>query len=117
MFEPIVGVRKGDFYDSNGASLKGYIEKSYNELFEALGEPTYMDDSVSEKVSTEWVLVGLIEDDEGNGYYNVATIYDWKSGMEARDNPDAKYRWHIGGHDYRASEVVDYAIENGVDND
>lgn len=112
-FDSIVSVRKGDFYDSNGASLKGYIEKTYYELLEALGEPTYTDDSVSEKVSTEWVLVA--EDDEDNRC--VATIYDWKSGMYARDNPTTKYRWHIGGHNYRASEVVDYAIENGVDND
>lgn len=113
MFDSVISVRKGDGSEMNGTSLKGYFEATYNELVEAFGEPTYNDMSGDDKVSTEWVLVADVlnfgEEDTA-----VATVYDWKSGTFARDNPFTPYRWHIGGHSMSAQDIVAYALHNEV---
>lgn len=116
MFDYIIKVRKGNWGDSNMTSLQHYITMSYNELVQAIGEPHFTDDDVNEKVSTEWTLVAECKTD-GHPDRCVATIYDWKSGTIARDQPDEPYRWHIGGHDMWCTDVVDHAIKNGVQAD
>jgi len=56
---------------SSGTSLQGYINATYSQLLEALGEPTYNEPSGDDKVQVEWVV-------EFND--NFFTIYDWKTG-------------------------------------
>ena len=55
---------------SMGTSLKGYINATYSQLVETLGEPTYNEPSGDNKVQVEWVV-----EFEGN----IFTIYDWKT--------------------------------------
>ena len=55
---------------STGTSLSGYIDITYKQLVETLGEPTFDDASGDDKVQKEWVV-----EFEGNIY----TIYDWKT--------------------------------------
>jgi hypothetical protein len=56
---------------SSGTSLQGYINATYSQLLETLGEPTYNEPSGDDKVQVEWVV-------EFND--NIFTIYDWKTG-------------------------------------
>jgi hypothetical protein len=39
-----------------GSSLKGYINATYSQLIELLGEPTYNEPSGDDKVQVEWVV-------------------------------------------------------------
>ena len=55
---------------TNGSSHKGYINATYNQLIETLGEPTYDEPSGDEKVQVQWVV-------EFEGI--IFTIYDWKT--------------------------------------
>lgn len=88
-------------------SLQGYIKASYDELVEEFGSPDYFvsrglscDTSLSDdKVETEWELY----DDE----HGMVTIYDWKEydgGATSRSGQ--LYRWHIGGANRKAVELV-----------
>jgi len=67
-----------------GTSLHSAIECSFDQLVQAFGKPMY-DTSGDDKVKAEW----YVEFDDGV----VATIYDWKSNLDPKDNTD----WHIGG--------------------
>jgi len=67
-----------------GTSLRGAIDCSFDQLVEAFGNPMY-DTSGDDKVKAEW----YIEFDDGT----TATIYDWKSNLDPKDNTD----WHVGG--------------------
>ncbi len=83
----------------NGTCLKGYVRADFNELVAAFGEPLEGD---GDKTQAEWVLLFTLPD----GEEVVAAVYDWKQ----YDTPamDVK-NWNIGGHDYRAPElVIDY---------
>ena len=53
-----------------GTSLSGYINTTYKQLIETLGEPTWDEASGDDKVQKEWVI-------EYKG--NIFTIYDWKT--------------------------------------
>lgn len=79
-------------------SLQGYVEASFDELVEAFGEPTYTEPSGDGKVETEWEIM----DDD-----TVCTIYDWKEyDNGARSRSGLAYRWHIGGRNREAVDVV-----------
>ena len=86
------------------ASLQGYVKATYDEIVEALGEPTYDTPSGDGKVETEWRW----EDSE----YGVVTIYDWKEfdgGATSRSG--MSYRWHIGGNSGYAVDVVSNKLD------
>ena len=74
-----------------GSSFSGYIDISYAELVEKLGEPCdFYDDYKSD---AEWVI------QFGNG--QIATIYNYKDGrnymgLDGKDKEDIR-DWHIGG--------------------
>ena len=53
-----------------GTSLSCYINTTYKQLIETLGEPTWDEASGDDKVQKEWVI-------EYKG--NIFTIYDWKT--------------------------------------
>jgi len=73
--------------DESGTSLQGYINATYSQLIEALGEPTYDEPSGDDKVQVEWVV-------EFND--NFFTIYDWKTGSrEYTENELAMF--NVGG--------------------
>ena len=55
---------------TNGSGRAGYIDVTYKQLVETLGEPTFDDASGDDKVQKEWVV-----EFEGNIY----TVYDWKT--------------------------------------
>ena len=73
--------------DESGTFLQGYINATYSQLLEALGEPTYNEPSGDDKVQVEWVV-----EFEGN----IFTIYDWKTfSREYTENELMKF--NVGG--------------------
>lgn len=82
-----------------GGSLVGYIDISYKELKDRLGQPVVLDDYKSD---AEWV----IEFEDGT----VAWIYNYKDGKNyngASGTPKTQIRdWHIGGATGRSRELV-----------
>lgn len=83
-----------------GSSLMGVIETTYDKLVERFGEPTYDELSGDGKTSTEWNL----EITTADAIHKV-TIYDYKS--PSRDEcRNGVYRWHIGGFNSAAVDVV-----------
>jgi hypothetical protein len=79
-------------------SLQGYVKIDYDRLVEILGEPTYDEPSGDGKVNTEWEI---LDDDCG-----IITIYDWKECCAETARTTPLYRWHIGGRDRRAVDVI-----------
>ena len=73
-----------------GSSLKGYINATYSQLLEILGEPTYNEPSGDGKVQVEWVVSF-----EGD----IFTIYDWKT-FDERYTLEEYDRWHVGAKVY-----------------
>jgi hypothetical protein len=71
----------------HGSSLKGYINATYSQLIETLGEPTYDEPSEDDKTHVEWVV-----EFEGS----IFTIYDWKT--YSRDYTENELtRFNVGG--------------------
>lgn len=88
-----------DFSLISGSCLKGYVRATFDELVAAFGEPLEGDGC---KTQAEWVLLFTLPD----GEEIVATVYDWK---KYDTLPMQNMDWNIGGHDYRAPElVIDY---------
>jgi len=88
-----------DYDRIHGTCLKGYVRADFNDLVMAFGEPL---DGDGDKTQAEWVLVFTLPD----GDEIVATVYDWK---KYDTPPMLNTEWNIGGHDYRAPElVIDY---------
>jgi predicted dehydrogenase len=81
---------------ADGTSLKGYIETTYNNLVNLFGIPK--EGSSDGKTTCEWI----IEFQDGT----VATIHDWKT----KTTPKDIYKWSIGGHTYRALDLVQEVI-------
>tara|TARA_R110000803_G_scaffold48982_1_gene101861 strand:- start:510 stop:824 length:315 start_codon:yes stop_codon:yes gene_type:complete len=84
-----------------GTSLSGYINATYQELIDALGEPTFNEESGEDKTQVEWIVcLGTFGDK------NVFTIYDWKT--YSRDYTENKLdRFNVGGKGY-AGEVISH---------
>jgi hypothetical protein len=73
---------------------------TYYELFNTLGQPTYDNDSHSDKVQVEWVIEWQDE---------VYTIYDWKT-YDREYTINELNTWSIG------SKVPSYAFEEALIN-
>lgn len=83
--------------DSIGTSLQGYVDISYRELCEKLGDPIR---TSGDKVQAEWVI-----DNHGD----IATIYDYKEyGTPVEHVRD----WHIGGRGEAAVELISELFPN-----
>ena len=68
-----------------GTSLANEFEASYDELFDLLGEATFIN-SMDDKCQFEWVLI------YNDQFY---TIYDWKNyGEDITEWPTVE--WHVG---------------------
>jgi len=84
--------------DTFGTSLSGYLNVTYNQLINVLGEPTYNHPSGDNKVQVEWVV-----EFEGNLF----TIYDWKTyNREYTEN--VLDRFHIGSKRINSSNLETY---------
>tara|TARA_A100001011_G_scaffold126415_1_gene133302 strand:- start:566 stop:934 length:369 start_codon:yes stop_codon:yes gene_type:complete len=98
----------------NGTSLKGYVSTTYDKLVELFGKPSHTDADPYEKVNMEWILnikkYFIDEDGEEDWDYISATIYNWKTGSVPTD----EYEWHIGGHNYEATDAIQYIISNNI---
>ena len=84
--------------DINFSGLVGYVEATYDELVEVLGEP----ETDFDKSTAHWSL----EAPDGT----IATIYDYKTYM----TPVGKYAWHVGGHNERALLLVEFMLSKPV---
>lgn len=83
--------------DTVGSSLKGYINATYDELVDVLGEPTRNEPSGDEKTQVEWVV-----EFEGN----IFTIYDWKTYSKDYTLNELDV-FNVGGK-VRAEDFIDY---------
>jgi hypothetical protein len=86
---------QGTWTEANGTCLQGHVEAYYHQLVAVFGEP----EGGGDKTTVEWVL--SFEDG------TVATIYDWKE----YETPTDLYRWHIGGRNSRAVDLVNQAFK------
>jgi hypothetical protein len=82
--------------DINRTSLVGYIDVSYQEIVNKLGEP-----ESNEKSMAEWKIMGEPDSDFPNV---IATLYDYSAGMGL--NVTQITEWHIGGKNLQARELV-----------
>jgi hypothetical protein len=73
---------------SQMTSLKGYVNATFSQLVEALGEPTFSTPSGDNKVQKEWVV-------EYKG--NVFTVYDWKT-YDEQFTLNELTTFNVGGH-------------------
>jgi hypothetical protein len=76
--------------DVNGTMLVGYVNTTYDNLVDKLGEPL----NGFDKTTVHWT----IEASDGT----VATIYDYKEYM----TPAGKYFWHVGGRKTTAALLL-----------
>jgi hypothetical protein len=72
---------------NKGTLFKGYINATYNQLVEALGEPTYNEPSGDNKTQVKWVV-----EFEGD----IFTIYDWKTYSREYTENELK-TFNVGG--------------------
>ena len=79
-----------DAPNTDGSSLKGYVNATYEELVGLLGFPTFNEPSGDDKVQVEWVV-------EYKG--EIFTIYDWKT-FSRYYTENVLERFHIGGKQY-----------------
>lgn len=84
-------------FNTNGTSLKGYINASYDELFHILGEPTYNEPSGDNKIQIEWVVKF------GNELF---TVYDWKT-YDREYTINELSEFNVGGKT-DANEFIEY---------
>ena len=95
---------KLDDFATVGSSLRGHIHATYDELVEVFCKPNVLDAEEGDKTWNEWG----IEFEDGDDYV-YATLYDWKE-RDAYDSHIGKYRWHIGGKEYRGVELIYEAL-------
>ena len=93
-----------DTFDIGGTSLQGAVTATYNELTSLFGKPT---DGDGYKVDAEWI----VRFDDGT----VATIYNWKNGVNycGKDGTPVEQitEWHVGGASKVAADRVQIALD------
>lgn len=79
--------KNGRAPQTTGTSLSGYLDNvTYQDLINALGEPTFDEPSGDDKTQMEWVI-------EFRG--NLYTLYDWKT-YDRGYTENELTRWNIG---------------------
>ena len=79
--------KQGSAPDTYGTSLAGYLDNvTYQDLINALGEPTFDEPSGDDKTQMEWVF---------EFKSNLYTLYDWKTYDRAYTESELT-RWNIG---------------------
>lgn len=76
------------------------FKASPRDLIDLYGQPTYLDNTGSDKINFEWEM----KTDDGR----VFSIYDWKEYRELE--LDEQIDWHIGAHDKATSIDAQYEI-------
>jgi hypothetical protein len=87
--------RKGYQPSTQGSSLKGTTQATYDQLVDALGKPTIDVESGDCKTQVEWVC-----EFEGE----IFTIYDWKT-YDRNYTEHVLDEFHVGGKTY-AGEFI-----------
>ncbi len=90
-----------DAPNTSGSSLKGYVNATYSQLVDLLGQPTFDEPSGDDKTQVEWV-VGFGDD--------VFTIYDWKT-YDRNYTENELVQFHVGGKT-SAYDFIDYLESN-----
>ena len=95
--------------NTNGTSLQGYINCSYDDLTKALGYP--LEEGFDDyKSDAEW----QIEFNDGT----VATIYNWKNGKNYLGDQGYNLcditQWHVGGRRPEIVERVAFLIKSAI---
>lgn len=90
---------------AKGTSLKGTVFTTYDKLVETFGEPNI---EPGDKVWNEWGIEFEVQEGDDCDWIT-ATVYDWKE-LHQGDATVGEYQWHIGGHNYRAVELVYEAL-------
>ena len=93
--------------DASGSSLKGYINATYDQLVEVLGEPTFDEPSGDNKTQVEWIV--KYKDKYGGVY--LFTFYDWKT-FDRNYTLNQLNRFNVGGK-HSAYDFIDY-LENRI---
>lgn len=84
---------------TDGTSLVGYLNTSFDKLVKVFGKPNFDDISSDDKVKIEWD----IEFSDNT----VATIYDWKNYNKSNANVKKTVTdWHVGGNSQLAFDAV-----------
>ena len=113
---------------TNRTGMCGYIEDvSYNDLENAFGPPIDTEGlAPAYPTDARWIIwfkfqfgegehtidhLNNLGDDDDNWQTAVATIYNWKDGINSRGTDHGTpYRqiceWHVGGHDEQVVELV-----------
>ena len=86
-----------DYPDTSGSSLKGYLNLTYEQLVDRLGEPTINEPSGDNKTQVEWIVA--FEDD-------LFTVYDWKT-FDRDYTLNKLNRFNVGGKSY-AGDFISY---------
>lgn len=98
-------------FDACGSHLQGRLTGySYEQLVRSFGEPTFSGPSEDGKTTVEWHIEFEMEDEAvkiyGCSKFVKATIYDYKSDVDASENT----RWSIGGWENMAESCVSSVI-------
>ena len=79
--------KQGTAPSTTGTSLSGYLDNvTYQDLINALGEPTFDEPSGDDKTQMTWVI---------EFKYNLYTLYDWKT-YDREYTETGLTRWNIG---------------------
>ena len=93
-------------HDISGTALQGEITETYANLVNVFGHPHHDGDGY--KTDAEWDL----KFDDGT----IATIYNWKNGVNYLYNEGLQVEditeWHIGGTNKRAVDLVVKALQD-----
>lgn len=94
---------RGREADIRHTGLVGYLDATYEEIVEAIGEPHLYEDHGA-KVDAQWVLMAQGHPD------TVLTIYNYKDGRNYLGDKglDARQiiQWHLGGRGKAAMEIA-----------
>ena len=90
--------------ESGGTSHQAYIDATYEEIVDALGQPNCPVDE--HKVDVEWAF--RLDD-------TVFTIYNWKNGYnycgESGTAVESMNHWHVGGFNSDAEIAAHEAVQ------
>jgi len=93
-------------FDATGSCNQGVVNYSYDDLVHSFGEPTITNHVDSGKVSVEWQLTFDVEDEYFFEKKVKATIYDYCTGVPAKENK----QWSVGGYDKSAFICVNSVL-------
>jgi hypothetical protein len=100
-----INFETGSHIRVRGTKKVGEITTTYNHLVDTFGKPLPMDQNEG---NVEWRIEFEVpaEEDPNETDLIVATIYDWKTGINPVKRPGDKITFTIGGHNIQAAYYV-----------